>query len=184
MHVGGATDNASKNSIPFSVERLNNHAWRVRLNLDEGEYAFFSPQIYGRGLGKSLAYTFGVDTSPAPGPAVQTTPASVPDSASAAMNQSDAPATLLGATFAQSTEGGVEIRGFLPNGPIQVAGLHAGDVIISIDGKRVRSVPELEAALVSRPSGSTVRLGYMFHTSLGWMTGAEKVLTLGQKDTQ
>jgi len=100
------------------------------------------------------------------------------------MNQSDAPATLLGATFAQSTEGGVEIRGFLPNGPIQVAGLHAGDVIISIDGKRVRSVPELEAALVSRPSGSTVRLGYMFHTSLGWMTGAEKVLTLGQKDTQ
>ncbi len=184
LHIGGATDNASKNSIPFTAERLNNHAWRVRLNLDEGEYAFFSPQIHSRGLGKSLAYTFGVDSSPAPGTAVQTTPSSVPDSASAAANQSGAFSTSLGATFANSIEGGVEIRGFLPNSPIQVAGLHAGDVIISVDGKRVTSVPELEAALVNRPSGSTVRLGYMFRTSLGWMTGAEKVLTLGQKDTQ
>ena len=180
IHVGGATDNASKNSIPFTVEKLNNHAWRVRLNLDEGEYAFFSPQVHSEGLGKSLAFTFGVDSSLAStGTAVQTHPGS----ASPATNQSG-DSNSLGATLTNSKEGGVEITGFLPNSPIQAASLHAGDVIISVDGKRVRSVPELEAALSNRPSGSIVHLGYMFHTNVGWMTGVDKALTLGQRDTQ
>lgn len=154
VHVGGATDNASKNSIPFTVERLSNHAWRVRLNLDEGEYAFFSPQIHSRGLGKSLAYTFGVDSSPAPGTAAQTTPSGVPDSASAAANQSGASSTSLGAAFANSKEGGVEITGFLPNSPIQAAGLHVGDVIKAVDLKPVKTAEDFRESRRSPRAGS------------------------------
>jgi hypothetical protein len=115
---------------------LNNHAWRVRLNPDEGEYAFFSPQLHSEGLGKSLAYTFGVDSNLAStGTAVQT----LPNSAFAATNQSDASATLLGAKFANSNEGGIEVTGFLPNSPLRDAGLHVGDVIKAVDLKPVKT---------------------------------------------
>jgi hypothetical protein len=178
LHIGGATDNASKNSIPFTVERLSNHAWRVRLNLDEGEYAFFSPQIHSKGLGKSLAFTFGVDSSPAPGTAVQTTPSSVPDSASAAANQSVASSTSLGATFANSTEGGVEITGFLPNSPLQAAGMHIGDVIKAVDLKPVKTAEDFREAVAAREPGANVRISYVFLHSNRWWVQKEVNVSL------
>jgi hypothetical protein len=168
VHVGGATDNASKNLIPFIVERLNNHAWRVRLNLDEGEYAFFSPQIHSSGLGKSLAYTFGVDSSPVPGTAVQSIPSSASDSASPAANQSDASATLLGATFANLKEGGVEITSLLPNSLIQAAGLRVGDVIKAVDLKPVKTAEDFRQAIADRGPGANVRISYVFLESRMW----------------
>ncbi len=169
VHIGGATDSGSKNLIPFTVERLNNHAWRVRLNLDDGEYAFFSPQVHSGGLGKSLAFTFGVDSSPAPRMAVQTTLPSVPDFASAATNQSDASPTLLGATFAHSAEGGVEITGFLPNSPLQAAGLHVGDVIKAVDLKPVKTAEDFRKAIAVRGPGANVRVSYVFLHSNWWV---------------
>jgi len=166
VHVGGATDNASKNSIPFPVERLNNHAWRVRVDLDDGEYAFFSPQVHSEGLGKSLAFTFGVDSTLAStGTAAQT----LPNSAFAATNQSDASATLLGAKFANSNEGGIEITGFFPNSPIRDAGLHVGDVIKAVDLKPVKTAEDFREAVATRGPGANVRISYVFLHSNWWV---------------
>jgi len=173
VHIGGATDNASNNSIPFTVERLNNHAWRVRLNLDDGEYAFFSPQVHSEGLGKSLAFTFGVDSSLAStGTAVQT----IPDYASAATNQSDASSTSLGTTLANSKEGGVEITGFLPNSPLQAAGLHVGDVIKAVDLKPVKTAEDFREAVAARQPEDNIRISYVFlHSNQWWVQKEVKV---------
>lgn len=177
VHVGGATDNASNNSIPFTVERLNNHTWRVRLDLDDGEYAFFTPQVHSEGLGKSLAFTFGVGSSPAStGTAVQI----LPDSASAATNQSDASSTALGATFANSKEGGVEITGFLPNSPIQAAGLHVGDVIKAVDLKPVKTAEDFRQAIAARERGANVHISYVFLHSNQWWVKKEVNISLAR----
>jgi hypothetical protein len=86
---------------------------------------------------------------------------------------------LLGLAVTDWEDGGVQIVKIASASPAEVAGLHVGDVINFVDGKPVRSAPDLTAALANRPLGSKVRLGYMFHTNvLGWMQGTEKVLTL------
>jgi S1-C subfamily serine protease len=54
-------------------------------------------------------------------------------------------------------------------------------VVRSVNGKRVRSVADFEAALAGKAPGSKIALGYIFHSNLGWMGGVEKVLTV---DTQ
>lgn len=87
-------------------------------------------------------------------------------------------ANSLGLTVTNSEQGGAEIVRIEPDSSASAAGLHVGDVIISVDGKRVRTAAELAASLSSRPSRLNVRVGYMFHTNLGWMPGTEKVLTL------
>jgi C-terminal processing protease CtpA/Prc len=38
-----------------------------------------------------------------------------------------------------------------PDGAADLAGLHVGDVVESVDGKRVRSAAEREAVLVNEP---------------------------------
>lgn len=87
-------------------------------------------------------------------------------------------AALLGLEFTTSEQGGAEIVKIDPDSAADRAGLHVGNVINSVDGKRVRSATDLAAALSNRILGSKVRLSYMFHTNLGWMPGTEKVLTL------
>jgi hypothetical protein len=87
-------------------------------------------------------------------------------------------ANSLGLTVASSEQGGAEILRIEPDSSASAARLHVGDVIISVNGKRVRTVAELTAFLNNRPSRLNVRLGCMFHTNLGWMAGAEKVLTV------
>jgi S1-C subfamily serine protease len=68
-------------------------------------------------------------------------------------------------------------RGSLAN----VSGLHVGDVINSLNGKPVGTAAEFAAELSGQPTGSRVRLGYMFKTSaMGWI-GNEKVVTLRQQ---
>jgi PDZ domain len=83
----------------------------------------------------------------------------------------------LGLTVTNSENGGAQIVKIASASPAEIAGLHVGDVLWSVDGKRIGSVPELEATLGDRISGSTVRVQYLFHTNLGWMPGSEKVLT-------
>jgi hypothetical protein len=84
----------------------------------------------------------------------------------------------LGLTVASSPQGGVQIVKITQDGPAYFASLHVGDVINSVDGKRIRSVADFSAALSGRNAGSTVHIGYMFHSGLGWMQGAEKVIAL------
>jgi serine protease Do len=53
---------------------------------------------------------------------------------------------------------GVVISDVLPGGPSEAAGLHIGDVLLSIDGKAASSVPYVAFHLMSRESGDKVHL--------------------------
>lgn len=90
----------------------------------------------------------------------------------------------LGLVVGNSDQKGVQIVGLVPDGAAEVAGLHIGDILVSVDGKPIRTVPEMEAALAKKELGSKVRVGYMFHSNLGWMLGTEKVLQLQQEKVQ
>lgn len=87
---------------------------------------------------------------------------------------------IVGATFEQ---GGVEIVDIDPDGSAALAGLKIGDVINSVDGKRVRSMPALAAALERVCQlGCMVRIGYMFRNpSFGLMQGADKTIALNRQ---
>ncbi len=86
---------------------------------------------------------------------------------------------LPGVTLRTSEQGGAEIVEIAPDSAAGLAGLHAGDVITSVDGKRVRSAPDLAAAVANRASGSKIRIGFMFRSNtLGWMQGEDKLINL------
>jgi hypothetical protein len=92
--------------------------------------------------------------------------------------QSQNGAVLLGLVVTTWEQYGAEIMKITPDSAADLVGLHVGDVIVSVEGKRVRSASDFAAALVNRAPGSKIRLGYMFPNNLGWMPGAERVLTL------
>ena len=100
------------------------------------------------------------------------------DVGSAGGSSADMSVPALGLSATTRADDGAEITKTVRQGVAESFGLHVGEVIISVDGKRVSSVPDLNAALADRKPGSTVRLGYMFPSNLGWMPGQEKVLTL------
>jgi hypothetical protein len=77
---------------------------------------------------------------------------------------------------------GVEILDVADDGPAKAAGLRIGYVITEIDGKRVKTITDLLDELKSRPANSTVRVGYTFHTNLGWM-GNAVIATLAPTDS-
>jgi membrane-associated protease RseP (regulator of RpoE activity) len=99
---------------------------------------------------------------------------------SVAANQikSVASAALLGATFANSSEGGAEITGFLPNSPIQAAGLHVGDVIKAVDLKPVESAEEFRQTIAAREPGANVHICYVFLHSNQWWVQKEVNVSL------
>ena len=101
---------------------------------------------------------------------------------SVAANQikSDASAALLGATFANSKEGGVEITGFLPNSPIQAAGLHVGDVIKAVDLKPVKTAEDFREAVAALEPGANVRISYVFFYSNQWWVKKEVNISLAR----
>jgi len=67
-------------------------------------------------------------------------------------------------------EGGVEIKGFLPNSPIQVAGLHVGDVIKAVDLKPVKTAEDFRDAVAAREPGANVRISYvLLHSNQWWV---------------
>jgi hypothetical protein len=75
----------------------------------------------------------------------------------------------LGIAVVQHQEPGAEIVDIQPGSPADLAILHVGDVINSIDGRAISTPTELAAELANRAPGTQVRLGYLFHTSaLGW----------------
>lgn len=78
--------------------------------------------------------------------------------------------------------GGAEILEIDPDGVAALAGLKIGDIINSVDGKRVRSMPALAAALGNRQLGSILHIGYMFRNpSFGLMQGVDKMVTLNKQ---
>lgn len=71
----------------------------------------------------------------------------------------------LGLMVTTRDEGGVRIVSLATGGMAELAHMHVGDVINGLDGKPVRSAPELVAELSSRAPGTKIRVGYMFRSS-------------------
>jgi len=55
---------------------------------------------------------------------------------------------------------GVLVQSVAPHGPSEKAGLKAGDIITSIDGRAIKDGDDLVSEITSRRPGSTIRLGY------------------------
>lgn len=60
--------------------------------------------------------------------------------------------------MAPSLEGGVRIEGVLADGPAQKAGLQTNDVILSVDGQKIRSLRGLLSLLSDHAAGDPVTL--------------------------
>jgi hypothetical protein len=82
----------------------------------------------------------------------------------------------LGITAAIGNNPGAEITDEVSNGAAALANMHLGDVIVSVDGKTIKSPSELAAELASRAPGNHLRIGFLIHGQ--WQS--ETVVILGQ----
>lgn len=139
--------------------------------------AVVPPQVAEHTSGVPTIAADPAPASPAPKPLISPVH-STGDAAKYPQSQSGE--SLVGVTVTTWEQGGAKIMKITPDSAAENAGLHVGDVIVSIQGKRVRSVNDFEAALINKASGATIKVVTMFHTNLGWMPGAEKTLTLGR----
>ena len=71
----------------------------------------------------------------------------------------------LGNYFGAPDGEGVLVRNVFENSPAAKAGLKAGDVIISMDGERIRSAGELREKLMLKKDAKTVKLGLLRNRS-------------------
>jgi S1-C subfamily serine protease len=53
---------------------------------------------------------------------------------------------------------GVRVRGVLPGGAAEAAGIRAGDLLTAVEGRRITKVAEAIAAIQLKKPGETVRL--------------------------
>jgi serine protease Do len=72
---------------------------------------------------------------------------------------------------------GVLVQGIQPGGPAEKAGLKAGDIITSIDGRSIKDGDDLVNEIASRRPGSSIRLGYLRDGKQG-----DATVTIGDRD--
>ena len=72
---------------------------------------------------------------------------------------------------------GVLVQEVQPGGPADKAGLKAGDIITTIDGRSIKDGDDLVNEIASRRPGSTIRLGYMRDGK-----PADTTVTIGDRD--
>jgi serine protease Do len=72
---------------------------------------------------------------------------------------------------------GVVVRKIQPGGPADKAGLKAGDILLSIDGRTIKDGDDLVSEIASRRPGSSIRLGYMRDDKQ-----ADITVTIGDRD--
>jgi S1-C subfamily serine protease len=70
----------------------------------------------------------------------------------------DSPRSQLGLPQEGSGASGVTIAGFSPRSPAKEAGLEEGDVIVALNGRKIRGTPELRLGISQLAPGSTARL--------------------------
>ena len=81
----------------------------------------------------------------------------------------------LGVTAVIGSNPGAEIADEAPNSIAALAGMHAGDVINTVDGKPVKTPLELAAELTNHAAGDKIKIGFLIRGQ--WQT--EAVLLLG-----
>jgi hypothetical protein len=178
-----ASGGAERNALAFSPEKISNRVWRIRLDhLENGEYGFLPPGFSAMSISASgKLYSFGVSEEGGwrnlensgqrlgtPASTSTTTPVS-------AMVSTVVPS--LGIAVGAGEGGRTQITEIQLGGTAQVAGLQVGYIINTIDGKSIRTASDLATELSNKTPGSQIRLGYLFHSALGYMSN-QKVLTL------
>lgn len=77
------------------------------------------------------------------------------------MRRAGTPQVGIGVVLAPDADGkGAKLAAVSPKGPAKDAGLQAGDVITSVNGKPVTDVAQTRAALAGLKEGQTVNIGY------------------------
>ena len=89
---------------------------------------------------------------------------------------------LSGADWEQRGVKGVQILELEGNSSAELAGLHKGDVITTVNGKEVRSTQELDSILseMGRPVRS-ISIGYLLKTQIAWIP-RETVVVIATTD--
>jgi len=178
LHVSGG---AQRDEVAFEAQKAGNRVWKIVIgSLPNGEYGFLPPGVASASISASgKMYTFGVIEGNRSLESLNTDQNQESAAGDTAGASTSAALTMpaLGISTRDGNDG-AEIIQIAHGSAAELSGMHVHYVINAVDGKRVRSMSELEAALANRTSGGTVRIGYMFHSNLGWMPGAEKVLTL------
>jgi len=73
---------------------------------------------------------------------------------------------------------GVLVQEVQPGGPADKAGLKAGDIITTVDGRSIKDGDDLVNEIASRRPGSTIRLGFMRDGN-----AQDTTVTIGDRDT-
>jgi hypothetical protein len=165
-----ASGGAERTAMPFTPEKVSSRIWRIRLNrMERGEYGFLPPGVSASSIAASgKIYAFGVEGEDR----IQTAESVVSGVTTEKLVPGQARSTIsaLGVTAGTRQSGGAVLLEVEHGGMAEWVGLHAGDVINTLDGKPVRTAPELAAELLSRAPGAKIRLGYLMRTSLGSFT--------------
>jgi serine protease Do len=72
---------------------------------------------------------------------------------------------------------GVVVQKIQPDGPAEKAGLKAGDIILTLDGRPIKDGDDLVNEIASRRPGSSIRLGYLRDDKQ-----ADATVTIGDRD--
>jgi len=54
---------------------------------------------------------------------------------------------------------GIEVKSIIPGGPAEKAGIKTGDVLLTLDGKKIKSIDQLENSVMGFPIGYDAELG-------------------------
>jgi serine protease Do len=64
----------------------------------------------------------------------------------------------LAKSFGVSTDEGILVNQVMPKSPAETAGLKIGDVILSVDGKRIKDTRQLQRQIAESEIGNTIEL--------------------------
>lgn len=108
-----------------------------------------------------IAYRFGFAAGSGPSNSSQPSTPRAREKAVVRPSRSGLPISALGVVVAPRDNSGAEIREVASGSIAEMAGLASGDVINSVDGAKIRTPMELQAALTDRTPGTKIRVGYM-----------------------